>query len=152
MGQPRYIHSPSQWVGQDISTPLPSGSAEIYQPPFRTGRPRYIHSPSQRVGQDITYPFRMGRPGYIHSPSQRVGRDISTPLQNRLAEISIPLHSGPAGDTGYIPPFTGLACMYYMLACSTAQVTLGWIALYYFSPSLCFTLSLQSAYVHFTKN
>src|SRR6266481_6141815 len=83
----------------------------------------------------------MGQLRYIHSPSQWVSRDIS-----------IPLHSGPAGDTGYIPPFTGLVCMYYMLACSTAQVTLGWIALYYFSPSLCFTPSLQSAYVRFTKN
>src|SRR6266481_5492163 len=187
MGRPRYIHSPSQGVGRNISYPfrtgrpgyiigLQNGSAKIYPFPFTAGRPRYIislqngsagiypfpftagwpryiHSPSQRVGRDITYPFRMGRPGYIHSPSQRVSRDISTPLQNGSAEIyPFPITVGQPGTQDISPPSQGWPACIIMLACSTAQVTLGWIALYYFSPSLCFTPSLQSAYVRFTKN
>src|SRR6266481_4127574 len=78
---------PSEWVGRDISTPLPSGLAEIYPHPFPAGRPRYIICLQNGSAGINPPPFPAGRPRYIHTPSQWVGRDISIPLLSGSAKI-----------------------------------------------------------------
>src|SRR6266481_4117902 len=81
-----------------VSTPLPSGSAEIYLPPFPVGRPRYIICLQNGLAGIYLPPFPADWPRYIHTPSQWVGQDISTPLPSGLAKIyiSTPLPSGSA--------------------------------------------------------
>src|SRR6266481_444613 len=92
---------PSEWVGQDISIPLPSGSAEIYPSPFPAGWPTYIiclqngsagiyHRPSERVSRDISIPLHSGLAEIYHIPSEWVSWDISIPLHSGLAEIYPP--------------------------------------------------------------
>ena len=60
MNGPGYIHSPSQWAGQEISRA------------FRAHGLGYIHSPSQWASREISCAFRAYGPGHMHNSEHNI--------------------------------------------------------------------------------